>query len=266
MILDNKFLFFAIYLNNRLRNPKGSKDLVTAFTIRPKDGQGILWNVTNLDMKVLELSWLSTSSWATQLSSLSMLTLALTRFDEIATELTRFATEDCTEVCGRCLSMQGELPSHGSLQTEKKLWWGSNHNPDNWVKSEQKNLVRNKSKTNSTLAKHAMFSSISKLYHTCNTNHISAQFWQKICRNYESPIWFKNLHHTNLSIEFACNSKKSNEHEMMQILGWQDLQVWGRWFIGNLFVHNFMSTDCFKIPPRQELNITHSLSSTHMQI
>jgi hypothetical protein len=52
----------------------------------------------------------------------------------------------------------------------------------------------------------------------------------------------------------------------VQILGWQDLQVWGRWFIGNLFVHNFMSTDCFKTPPRQDLNITHSLSSTHMQI
>ncbi len=174
-------------------------------------------------MKFLEPSWLSTSSWATQLSSLSMLTLALTRFDEIATELTRFATEDCTKVCGRWLSMQGELCSHGSLQTQKKLWWGSNHNPDKWVKSEQKNLVPNKSKTNSTLAKPAMFSSISKLYHTCNTNHISPQFWQEFCRNYESPIWFKNLHHTNLSIEFACNSKKSNEHEMMQISGWQDL-------------------------------------------
>jgi hypothetical protein len=53
---------------------------------------------------------------------------------------------------------------------------------------------------------------------------------------------------------------------MVQVLGWQDLQVWGRWFIGNLFVHNLMSTDCFKIPPRQEQNITHSLSSTHMQV
>jgi hypothetical protein len=76
-----------------------------------------------------------------------------------------------------------------------------------------------KAKKNSALAKHAMFSSISKLYHTCNTNHISPQFGQKIRRNYESPIWFRNLHHTNLSIKFACDSIKSNEHEMVQILG-----------------------------------------------